>query len=100
MMGVTYDTSALIAADRGERRMWAGAAPSCYAARYQACRRPSSRSPGAENTARSCWRGCYPAAMPRPDRSEPRSDLVVSADEGDLQSIAAANGSRIEIDHP
>jgi hypothetical protein len=29
-----------------------------------------------------------------------RRDLVVSSDEGDLQSIATASGSRLEIGHP
>jgi hypothetical protein len=29
-----------------------------------------------------------------------RRDLVVSSDEGDLQAIAAAINSRLEIDHP
>jgi len=29
-----------------------------------------------------------------------RHDLVVSTDEGDLQSIAAATSYRLEIDHP
>jgi hypothetical protein len=29
-----------------------------------------------------------------------RGDLVVSSDPGDLQSMAAAVGERVEIDHP
>lgn len=126
-MGVTYDTSALIAADRGERRQWA---------RHQAIlsRREVPTAP-APVVAQS-WRGgsrqallarlltgCDIEAL---DDQRARSvgslaaraattdivdacvvegamrrhDLIVSSDEGDLRAIAAAAGRHLEIDHP
>jgi hypothetical protein len=126
-MGVTYDTGALIAADRGERRMWA-------LQRALLSRREVPTVP-APVVAQS-WRGsagqvqlarllagCEVEAM---DDGQARAvgalagragtgdivdarvvegalrrrDLVVSSDPGDLQSIASANGHRLEIDHP
>ncbi len=126
-MGVTYDTGALIAADRGERLMWA---------RHRALlvRREVPVVPAA--VVAQSWRGtsrqallakllsgCYVEAL---DSSRARSvgalaaraattdivdacvvegalrrrDLIVSSDEGDLQPIAAAVSRRLEIDHP
>ena len=126
-MGVTYDTGALIAADRGERRMWA---------RHRALllRRevPTVPAPVVAQSWRGSNRqvlltrilsGCEVEAL---DDTQARSvgalaaraatsdvvdacvvegalrrrDLVVSSDEGDLQSIATASGSRLEIGHP
>jgi hypothetical protein len=125
-MGVTYDTGALIAADRGERRLWA---------RHRAllARREVPTIP-APVVAQS-WRGRGQALLARLlagcdvealDDDQARSvgslaaraattdivdacvvegamrrhDLVVSSDEGDLQAIAAAVSRRLEIDRP
>ena len=51
-MGVTYDTGALIAADRGERRMWARHGACWHAARSRSSPHPWSPSPGAEPAGR------------------------------------------------
>lgn len=125
-MGVTYDTGALIAADRGERRLWA---------RHRAllARREVPTVP-APVVAQS-WRGGRQALLARLlagcdveslDDNQARSvgslaaraattdivdacvvegamrrhDLVVSSDEDDLQTIAAAVSSRLEVDPP
>lgn len=126
-MGVTYDTGALIAADRGERRMWV---------RHRAllARRevPTVPAPVVAQSWRGSQRqvqlarllaGCEVEAL---DDSRARAvgtlaaraattdivdtcvvegalrrhDLVVSSDRSDLQAIAAAIGSLLEIDHP
>lgn len=126
-MGVTYDTGALIAADRSERRMWA---------RHRAllCRRevPTVPAPVVAQAWRGSVRqvqlarlltGCDIEAL---DDGRARSagalaargatsdivdasvvegalrrrDLVVSSDPDDLQSIASATGHRLQIDHP
>ena len=126
-MGVTYDTGALIAADRGERRVWA---------RHRALllRRevPTVPAPVVAQSWRGTSRqallarllsGCTVEAL---DDAQARSagtlagragtsdivdacvvegalrrrDLVVSSDEGDLQLIASAAGGRVEIDRP
>ena len=126
-MGVTYDSGALTAADKGERRMWA---------RHRALllRRVVPTVP-APVVAQS-WRGtnrqallarllsgcavealddtrarsaCAPAARAETadivdacvvEGTLRRRDLVVSSDAGDLRSIASAVGEQIEIDHP
>jgi hypothetical protein len=126
-VGVTYDTGALIAADRGERRMWA---------RHRALlvRRevPTVPAPVVAQSWRGTSRqallarllsGCTVEALDdRQARSVGtlaaragtsdivdvcvvegalrRRDLVVSSDEDDLRSIASAVSERIEIDHP
>jgi hypothetical protein len=126
-MGVTYDTGALIAADRGERRMWA---------RHRAllARRvvPTVPAPVVAQSWRGSARqvqlvrllvGCDVEAL---DDGQARSvgalgtraattdivdvcvvegairrrDLVVSSDADDLQLIASAVDHRLEIDHP
>jgi hypothetical protein len=126
-MGVTYDTGALIAADRGERRMWA---------RHRAllARRlvPTVPAPvvaqswrGSARQVQLAWllSGCDVEAL---DDQQARSvgglaaraavtdivdacvvegavrrrDLVVSSDPGDLQLIASAVDERLEIDQP
>ena len=126
-MGITYDAGALIAADRGERRMWA---------RHKALllRREVPVVP-APAVAR-CWRGTpRQALLPRllagchvealddlraratgtlAGRAQTtdivdacvvegalrRHDLVITSDPGDLRAIAAATGNHIETDHP
>jgi hypothetical protein len=126
-MGVTYDTGALIAADRGERRMWARhralllrrEVPTVPAPVVAQSWRGSDRQvllarilSGCEvealddTQARSV--GALAARAARSDIVDAcvvegalrRRDLVVSSDEGDLQSIATASGSRLDIGHP
>jgi hypothetical protein len=126
-MGVTYDTGALIAADRGERRMWArhralllrrevptvpapvvaqswrGSNRQALLARLltgcdvEALDDGQARSVGAL-AARAATSDVVDACVV--EGALRRRDLVVSSDEGDLQSIAAAAGSRLEVDHP
>jgi hypothetical protein len=126
-MGVTYDTGALIAADRGERRMWARhrallvrrEVPTVPAPVVAQSWRGSNRQvllarllPGCDidvlddGKARSA--GALAARAATTDIVDAcvvegalrRHDLVVSSDEGDLRALAAAAGNRIEIDHP
>lgn len=126
-MGVTYDTGALIAADRGERRVWA---------RHRALlgRRevPTAPAPVVAQSWRGSARqvqlarllaGCFVEAM---DDAQARAvgalaaraattdivdacvvegalrrrDLVITSDPGDLESIASAVGHQLAIDHP
>jgi hypothetical protein len=126
-MGVTYDTGALIAADRGERRLWA---------RHRAllARRlvPTVPAPvvaqswhggGQQALLSRLLTGCDVEALDD-DRARAtgslaaragtsdvvdacvvegvlrRRDLVVSSDEDDLRAIAAAVGRRLEIESP
>src|SRR5689334_9804167 len=127
MMGITYDAGALIAADRGDRRLWA---------RHRALllRREIPTVPAA--VVAQSWRGsrrqvqlarllagCYIEAL---DAKQARSvgalaarasttdivdacvvegamrrhDLVVSSDEGDLQAIASAVAHRLVVERP
>jgi hypothetical protein len=126
-MGITYDAGALIAADRGERRMWA---------RHKALllRREVPVVPAP--VVAQCWRGTPRQALlarilagchvePLDDvqaratgtlasraRTNDivdacvvegalrRRDLVISSDRGDLAAIAAAAGRRLGTDHP
>jgi hypothetical protein len=127
LMGVTYDSGALIAADKGERRMWA---------RHRALlvRRevPTVPAPVVAQTWRGTGRqaqlarfltGCFVESLDD-DRARSagalagqaavsdvvdacvvegalrRGDLVVSSDEDDLQRIASAVNLRLEIDRP
>lgn len=126
-MGVTYDSGALIAADKAERRMWA---------RHRALlmRRvvPTVPAPVVAQSWRGDSRqvllarllsGCDVEALDdgraravgvlagRAATSDivdacvvegalRRRDLVVSSDDGDLRSIADAVGAQIEIDRP
>jgi hypothetical protein len=126
-MGVTYDTGALVAADRGERRQWA---------RHRAllARREVPRVPAP--VLAQAWRGgnrqallsrlltgCQIEALDDTraraagtlaaraattdivdacvvEGALRRHDLIISSDPGDLAAIAAAISSRLEIDHP
>jgi hypothetical protein len=127
LMGVTYDSGALIAADRGERRMWA---------RHRAllARRevPTVPAPVVAQTWRGTSRqaqlarfltGCFVESLDD-DRARAagalaaraavsdvvdacvvegalrRRDLAVSSAHDDLLRIAAAVDRRLEIDHP
>jgi hypothetical protein len=126
-MGVTYDAGALIAADRGERRMWArhrallarrlvptvpapvvaqswrGSARQVQLARLlagcdvEALDDGRARSVGAL-AARAGITDIVDACVV--EGAVRRRDLVVSSDPGDLQLIAAAVDERLEIDQP
>jgi predicted nucleic acid-binding protein len=126
-MGVTYDTGALIAADRGERRMWARHQALLTRREVPAVPAPvvaqSWRGGGRQALLARLLVGCDIEAL---DDEQARSvgalaaragttdivdacvaegalrrqDLVVSSDEDDLQAIAAAVNRRIEIDRP
>ena len=126
-MGITYDTGALVAADRGERRQWA---------RHRAllARREVPCVPAP--VLAQAWRGgnrqallprlltgCHIEALDDTraraagtlaaraaatdivdacvvEGALRRHDLIISSDPGDLQAIAAAISRRLEIDHP
>ncbi len=126
-MGITYDAGALIAAERGERRMWA---------RHKALllRREVPVVPAP--VVAQCWRGTSRQALlsrilagcqvePLDDLQARatgtlasrasttdivdacvvegalrRRDLVISSDPGDLRAIAAATGHQLDVDHP
>ena len=126
-MGVTYDTGALIAADRGERRMWGrhrallgrrevptvpapvlaeswrGSARQVQLARLlaggdvEALGDGQARAVGAI-AARAATTDIVDACVV--EGALRRHDLVVSSDPDDLKSIASATGRRLEIDHP
>ena len=126
-MGVTYDTGALIAADRGERRMWArhrsllihrevptvpapvvaqswrGTSRQVLLGRLlngcdiEALSDGQARSTGAL-AARAAIADIVDACVV--EGALRRGDLVVSSDPGDLQAIASAVGERVAIDHP
>lgn len=126
-MGVTYDSGALIAADRGERRMWArhralltrrqvptvpapvvaqtwrGSARQAQLARLltgcdvEALDDGQARAIGAL-AARAATTDIVDAAVV--EGALRRGDLVVSSDADDLRAIASAAGMRLEIDLP
>ena len=126
-MGVTYDTSALIAADRGERRMWARHRSLLALREVPTVPAPvvaqSWRGGGRQALLARLLAGCGVEAL---DDGQARSvgtlaahagtadvvdacvvegalrrhDLVVSSDEDDLQAIAAAVSRRLEVDRP
>jgi len=126
-MGLTYDTGALISADRGERRIWAR--HSALLARREVPTVPapvvaqSWRGGGRQALLARLLTGCDVEAL---DDGQARSvgslatraattdivaacvvegairrhDLVVSSDEHDLQAIAAAVSRHLEVDRP
>lgn len=126
-MGVTYDTGALIAADKGERRMWArhrallirrevpvvpapvvaqswrGSSRQALLARLLAgcdvevLDDARARSAGAL-AARAATADVIDACVV--DCALRRGDLVISSDEGDLQAIAGSTGRQLVVDHP
>jgi hypothetical protein len=126
-MGVTYDTGALIAADRGERRMWARHRALLVRRQVPVVPAPvvaqSWRGTSRQALLARMLAGCDIEALDgRQARSVGilaahaattdivdacvvegalrRGDLVISTDEGDLQSIAAATSHHLEIDRP
>jgi hypothetical protein len=126
-MGVTYDTGALIAADRGERRMWARhrallarrEVPTVPAPVLAQSWRGSNRQVQLSRLLAGCHVEALDDGLARSvgtlaagaattdivdacvvEGALRRRDLVVSSDQHDLQAIAAASGNRLEIDHP
>jgi hypothetical protein len=126
-MGVTYDTSALIAADRAERRAWARhrallalrEVPTVPAPVVAQSWRGGSRQALLARLLAGCdvetlddgqarAVGSLAATAATSDIVDAcvvegalrRRDLVVSSDEADLQAIAAAASRRLEIDRP
>lgn len=126
-MGVTYDSGALIAADRGERRMWSR--HRALLARREVPTVPAPvvaqawRGSGRQVLLARLLNGCDVEALDHTRAREVgalaaragtadivdacvvegalrRSDLVVTSDEGDLRSMAAAAGARLEADLP
>jgi PIN domain-containing protein len=126
-MGVTYDTGALVAADRGERRQWArhkallarrdvpvipapvlaqawrgGNRQALLARLLTGCEiedldRTQARAAG-ELAARAVTRDIVDACVV--EGALRRRDLVISSDPGDLHAIAAAVSRHLEIDQP
>ena len=127
MMGVTYDTGALVAADRGERRLWARHRALLVRREVPTVPAPvlaqSWRGGGRQALLARLLAGCDVEALDE-DRARSvgslatraattdivdacvvegairRRDLVVSSDEDDLQAIAAAVNRRLEVDRP
>jgi hypothetical protein len=125
--GVTYDSGALIAAERNERRMWARhralllrrivptvPAP-VIAQRWRGTPRQAQLArllAGCETETLDDTRARATGTLADRARTTDiidagvvegalrRSDLIISSDEGDLAAIAAAVGRRIDIDHP
>lgn len=127
MMGVTYDSGALIAADKGEHRMWARhrallmrravpTAPAPVVAQSwggsgrqaQLARLLAGCLVESLDDARARAAGALAAMASTADVVDAcvvegalrRGDLVVSSDPDDLQRIAGAVGRRLDIDHP
>ena len=126
-MGVTYDTGALIAADRGERRMWAHHRSLLALRQVPTVPAPvvaqSWRGGGRQALLARLLAGCDIEAL---DDGRARSvgtlaaraatsdivdacvvegalrrhDIVVSSDEDDLQAIATAVSRRLEVERP
>ncbi len=126
-MGVTYDTGALVAADRGERRTWARhravlvrrevptvPAPVLAQAwrgtprQAQLARLLAGCTIEALNDTQAKATGAVAARAKTSDIVDAcvvegalrRHDLIISSDPGDLQAIAAALGQQLDIDHP
>ena len=125
--GVTYDSGALIAAERGERSMWARhrallvrrVVPTVPAPVVARCWRGIPRQAqlsrllaGCEVEALNDTRARVTGTLAGRARTTDvvdacvvegalrRGDLIVSSDEGDLTAIAAAVSRHIDIDHP
>jgi hypothetical protein len=124
---VTYDARALIAAERGERQMWARhralllrrVVPVVPAPVVAQCWRGTPRQvqlarllagcqvdPLDDTTARATGALAGRAGVSDivdacvVEGALRRRDLVISSDEGDLNAIAAAVGHRIEVSRP
>lgn len=126
-MGITYDTGALVAADRGERRMWARhrallvvrSVPTVPAPVVAQAWRGGSRQVLLVRLLRGCdiealddpqarAVGALAAAAGRTDIVDVcvaegalrRRDLVISSDPDDLEAIADAVHRRLEVERP
>jgi hypothetical protein len=126
-MGVTYDTGALVAADKGERRVWARhrvllanrevpTAPAPVVAQaWRGGRRQALLArllvgcvvePLDDDRARSV--GALAARAATTDIVDTtvvegalrRRDIVISSDPQDLRAIATAAGRRLEVERP
>jgi hypothetical protein len=125
--GVTYDSGALIAAERGERLMWARhralllrrVVPTVPAPVVAQCWRGTPRQAQLARLLAGCDVETLDDARARATGSLAgradtadivdacvvesalrRGDLVVSSDGGDLDAIAAAVSRHIDVDHP
>jgi hypothetical protein len=126
-MGVTYDTGALVAADRGERRQWARhlallarrEVPTVPAPVLAQSWRGGSRQALLARLLIGCTIEPLDATRARAigalaaragtadivdacvvEGAIRRHDLIISSGEGDLTAIAAAVGHHLVIDHP
>lgn len=127
-MGHTYDAGALVAADRGERRMWArhsrllalGETPTVPAPVVaQAWRGEGPRQAQLARLLRGCdvegmdeprarATGAFAARAATADVVDAfvvegalrRRDVVITSDPADIQAIAAAIGRHIEVETP
>jgi predicted nucleic acid-binding protein len=126
-MGVTYDTGALVAADRGQRRQWArhrallarrevpvvpapvlaqawrgGARQALLAPLLTGCHVEALDDQQARATgslaARAATADIVDACVA--EGALRRHDLVITSDPGDIQAIAAAISQRLETDLP
>jgi hypothetical protein len=127
MTGVTYDSGALIAAERGERQMWARhralllrrVVPTVPAPVVAQCWRGTPRQAQLARLLAGCdvetlddTRARATGALAGRAGSTDivdvsvvegalrRGDFVISSDEGDLNAIAAAVSRHIDVDHP
>lgn len=66
MGGITYDTTVLIAAERGDRQMWAATLVSCGWVPFRSFPRRCSLKRGAVGPVKRCSRGCWQAARSSP----------------------------------
>ena len=125
--GVTYDSGALIAAQRSERRMWARhralllrrVVPTVPAPVVAQCWRGTARQAqlgrllaGCEveslDDARARATGTLAGRARSADIVDVnvvegalrRGDFIISSDEGDLAAIAAAVGRHVDVEHP
>ena len=126
-MGITYDSGALIAADRAERRIWARHRALLALREVPTVPAPvvaqSWRGGGRQTLLARLLAGCDVEALDEVqaravgslaaraattdivdacvvEGAIRRRDLVVSSDPDDLQAIAAAVSRRLEIDRP
>jgi hypothetical protein len=126
-MGITYDSGALIAADRAERRIWARHRALLALREVPTAPAPvvaqSWRGGGRQALLARLLAGCDVEALDEVqaraggslaaraattdivdacvvEGAIRRRDLVVSSDPDDLQAIAAAVSRRLEIDRP
>ena len=127
LMGVTYDAGALIAADRGQRRMWARheallanrVVPTVPASVVAQTWRGGGRQALLSNLLVGCdvealdddqarRVGSLAAKAATTDIVDAsvvegamrRVDLVISSDRSDLQAIAAATGRSLDVEGP